>query len=454
MSGADRFFLGFIQSAFHLEWSYMAYLGVVGVVTTSGCLAFGAIIRQAVRTPKKIALFVCLLPVITPNGLLFGAQGGFLPQTFGLCFAAGFATLVPSQTNYIIECQQSFRKLLPSLVPLTICCTGFMFTYNDMVAMLFPAIGLYLLLNVVLNPSARYRLIGAMFFVLGMSIVLLNFECVRILQNFVNIVLNAGSGKMSFGWSVPWAPHEFLTFAFGVRQLEVLSLPIVFIAIIVCAKVWHQDRKNGTLPFLLCVNVVCLFAFLKFRYFTSASDNDIGTSFLQFKLSKWLSVFDLAVLGISGAWLLLKMPRFSGIMKVGFAIICLIGLLRVQLFRPTPLDMRYFLSATQRETSPFDLFRNIRDRFSLIPKDATIYVNIPPDHYRLKQMIAYFMLDRKLSGKWEDGYINQHLQTDQLDLPMDAATWLLDFKPVRRDDEDPVRRIGPFYIQHIANQAH
>ena len=446
------FFLGFIQSAYHLEWSYMAYLGVVGIVVTSGCLAFGAIIRHALRTRKKVAFFLCLLPVITPNGFLFGAQGGFLPQTFGLCFAAGLATLVPALSNFVIESEQNFRKLLLNLTPITICFTGFMLTYNDMVAVLAPAIGIFLVVVVVINPTACTRLISATLFVGSMSLIFLNVECVRIFNNFINIVLNAGSGKMSFGWPVTWTPQEFFAYAFGLRQFDILSLPIVFMSVLVCIRIWYQDRRNGTLPFLLCVNFISLLAFIKFRYFSSSPDSVIGTTFLQFKIFKWLSVFDLAILGISGAWVLQKIPRFSVLMKFGFAIVCLIGLLRVQLFRSTSTDMRYFLGATQREASPFELFRNIRERLTLIPKDTTIHINIPSDHYRLKQMIVYFLSDRQLSGKWDDGYINQHLPNDQVDLPMGNATWLLDFKPSRIVDEDPFRRIGPFYIQPIPRQ--
>ena len=71
------FFLGFVQSLFHLEWSYYAYLSTVSLVFASGSLAIGGIIQQVIPVSKTVALVLCALPAFSLNGFVFGAQYGF-----------------------------------------------------------------------------------------------------------------------------------------------------------------------------------------------------------------------------------------------------------------------------------------------------------------------------------------------------------------------------------------
>ena len=186
-------------------------------------------------------------------------------------------------------------------------------------------------------------------------------------------------------------------------------------------------------------------AFLKLRYFSSGPAGEIGITFLQFKIAKWAAPFDLALLGISAAWVVTRTSRFAVILRVTFAIFFAIGL-RNQIIRVAPSVTQYFLIETRRSYAPFGLFTDLRDRLTSVPKNEVIYLGIPNDHNKLTQMVAYVLYDRKLAGRYNDGYIEGHIPQNERDMPVADTSWLLEHKLVSADGEDPFRRIGPFYI--------
>ena len=104
------FFLGFVQSMFHLKWSYYTYPATVSTVFTLGSLAIGGIIQQVFPVSRITSLLLCLFPAATMNGFVFGAQYGFFPQTFGLSFAVGLACLIPILLNFTLSEKPSWKK--------------------------------------------------------------------------------------------------------------------------------------------------------------------------------------------------------------------------------------------------------------------------------------------------------------------------------------------------------
>ena len=439
------FLFGLVQSAFHLQWSYYAFLGVVGLVFTTGCLAVGAIIRLAVPVTFTVAICLSSLPAITMNGFAFGAQGGFFPQTFGLAFAAGIGCLLPAAVALIIEAKPRLRDVLRSVTPLTIVCAAFMLTYNDMVVVLGPSIILYVLYLTLRYPEARNRLIAVAIFVAIATLLLLNIEGVRILHNFLDTVLTAGSGVIYFGWPVPWTPMQFAAFAFGLKSLDYCFILVLSFIIYICVCICREGPRQYSILFLVCINIVFAVAFLKLRYFSSGPVGEVGITFLQFKISKWASLFDLGLLGIVAAWLVTRNSRFVIILNVSFGILFAIGL-RNQFSRVAPSVTQYFLVETQRSYAPFDLFADLRARLALVPDDEILCLGIPTAHNKLTQMVAYVLYDRKVAGRYDDGYIEGYIPENERDITCSDASWLLSYRPRRDLNEDPFRRIGPFYI--------
>lgn len=453
------FFLGFVQSLFHLEWSYYAYMATAGVVFAVGSLALGGIIQQVVPVSRKLTLVLATLPAFTMNGFVFGAQYGFLPQTFGLAFASGLACLIPGLMAYTLSTKPVWTKQFFNLLPLSLCCSALLVTYNDMFPVVGAGIGLFLLLVGWMYWGERSRIFISLVIFTAQVMAVVNIEGVRILGNFLHSVLGAASGAVRFGWPVPWSPIQFVAHSFGMkspfdsnvflvdRLFSTWIFPILLIGIVaVLAKILRAQSRNLTVVFLICINVIFWLAFLKFRYITAGLEGEVGHTFLQFKLAKWLAPFNLALLGISIAWLWVNGGKYRHICKLtvltglmaGMAIHCVVI---AQMFT------LQFQDEAMQKRSPFNVFLDLRSRVASIPKDQVIYLGIPGEHHKVTQMVAYTLSDRKLAGKYEDGYLRGSIPEGERDMPMGKADWMIQLKPARTADENPLDRVGPFLIR-------
>lgn len=452
------FFLGFVQSLFSLEWSYYAYLATVSVVFISGCIAIGGIVQQVVPVSRIVALTLSVLPALSVNGFIFGAQYGFFPQTFGLAFAAGLACLVPGLLAAIISSRPSLLKQFIYILPLSLCCSALLITYNDMFPVIGAGIGLFLLVAGGMFWSEKKFIASSVLILLVQVMAVVNIEGVRIVRNFLHTLLGAASGSVHFGWPVLWSPIQFLAHSFGMkspfgnnvffidRLFSTWIFPVLLVGVVaILVKILRSKPKNLVVVFLICINILFWVAFIKFRYLSPSLDGEVGNTFLQFKLSKWLAPYNIALLGIAIAWLWLKGGMVGKVSK----IVVLIGLvtgLAVHYVIVAQMYTLHFQDETMQKRSPFNVFLDLRSRVASIPKDQVIYLGIPTEHHKVTQMVAYTLFDRKLAGKYEDGYIRQSIPEGERDMPMDKADWMIQFKPNRTAEENPLDRVGPFLL--------
>ncbi|MCF7966200.1 MAG: hypothetical protein K9L79_11765 [Methylobacter tundripaludum] len=453
------FFLGFVQSLFHLEWSYYAYLATVGLVFTLGSLAIGGGIRQVVPVSRTVGLALCTLPAFTMNGFVFGAQYGFFPQTFGIAFSAGLACLIPGLIGYTVDSKPAWARQFFTLLPLALICSALLITYNDMFPVVGAGIGLFLLLVCSLYWSERNRIMGSVLMLLAQVFAVVNIEVIRILRNFVHTLLNAASGAVHFGWPVRWSPIQFIAHSFGMKSpfdsnvfvvdriFSTWVFPLLLIAIVVIlVKILRTKPRNLTVLLLVCINLVFWAAFAKFRYATSGLEGEIGNTFLQFKLAKWLAPFNLGLVGIAIAWFLVNVERYKRICKYAF-LTALVAGMAIQSVIVAQMFTLQFQDETMRKYSPFSVFLELRSRVADIPKDQVIYLGIPTEHHKVTQMVAYILSDRKLAGKYEDGYLRGSIPEHERDMPIETADWMIQLKPTQTLDENPLNRVGPFFIR-------
>jgi len=453
------FFLGFVQSLFHLEWSYYAYLPTVGLVFALGSLAIGGVIQQAIPVSRTVCLVLCTLPAFSMNGFVFGAQFGFFPQTFGLAFAAGLACLIPGLVAYTLSSKPTWTKQFFYLLPLALCCAALLITYNDMFPVVGAGIGLFLLLVCSLYWSEKNRIMGSALIFAVQVLALVNIEGVRILRNFVHTLLGAASGAVHFGWPMYWSPIQFIAHSFGMKSpfdpnvfvvdriISTWVFPLLLIAIVtILVKILRTKPRNLTVLFLVCFNFVFWLAFAKFRYATPGLEGEIGNTFLQFKLAKWLAPFNLGLLGIAIAWLLVNAERYKRIRKYAFLTALVTGM-AIQYMVVAQMFTLQFQDETMQKHSPFNVFLELRSRVANISKDQVIYLGIPSEHHKVTQMVAYILPDRKLAGRYEDGYLRGSIPEHERDMPIEAADWMIQLKPTQTLDENPLNRIGPFLIR-------
>lgn len=453
------FFLGFVQSLFHLEWSYYAYLATVGLVFAVGSLAIGGVIQQVIPVSRTVALALCTLPAFSVNGFVFGAQYGFFPQTFGLAFAAGLACLIPGLMAYTLSAKPTWTKQFIYLLPLTLCCSALLITYNDMFPVVGAGIGLFLLLVCGMYWSEKNRIIVSVLIFAVQVMAVVNIEGVRILRNFLHTLLGAASGAVHFGWPVLWSPIQFVAHSFGMkspfdsnvflvdRLFSIWIFPILLIAIVaILVKILRTKPKNLTVLLLACINVIFWLAFLKFRYASPGLEGEIGNTFLQFKLAKWLAPFNLGLLEIAIAWLWVNGGKYKSICK--FTVLtALVAGMTIQFVIVAQMFTLQFQDETMQKHSPFNVFLDLRSRVANIPKDQVIYLGIPTEHHKITQMVAYTLSDRKLAGKYEDGYLRGSIPEGERDMPIEVADWMIQLKPTQTADENPLDRVGPFLLR-------
>jgi hypothetical protein len=65
----------------------------------------------------------------------------------------------------------------------------------------------------------------------------------------------------------------------------------------------------------------------------------------------------------------------------------------------------------------------------------------------MTQMVAYVLFDRKLAGKYEDGYLRGSIPEIERDMSLSSADWMIQLKPTPTSDESPLDRVGPFLIR-------
>lgn len=453
------FFLGFVQSLFHLEWSYYVYLPTVGLAFALGSLAIGGVIRQVVPVSRTVGLALCTLPAFTMNGFVFGAQYGFFPQTFGLAFSAGLACLIPGLIGYILDSKPSWAKQFIVLLPLALICSALLISYNDMFPVVGAGIGLFLLLVCSLYWSEKSRIMGSVLVLAVQILVVVNIEGVRILRNLIYTLLGTASGTFHFGWPVLWSPVQFVAHSFGMkspfdsqvfwvdRVVSSWVFPLLLIVLVVIlVKILRPKPRNLTVLLLACINLVFWLAFAKFRYATSGLEGEIGVTFLQFKIAKWLAPFNLGLVGIAIAWFLVNVERYKRICKYTF-LTALVAGMAIQSVIVAQMFTLQLQDETMQKYSPFNVFLDLRSRVANIPKDQVIYLGIPFEHHKITQMVAYVLSDRKLAGKYEDGYLRKFLSEEERDMPIDTADWMIQLKPTQTAGENPLDRVGPFFIR-------
>ena len=462
--GAHRmgssFFLGFVQSLFRLEWSYFAYLPTVSLVFALGSLTLGGIIRQVLPVSKISCLALCALPAFMMNGFAFGAQYGFFPQTFGLAFSTGIACLIPGLAADVLCSKPGWIRQFFNFLPLALCGSAFLICYGDMFTMMAAAVLLFFLWVCVLHWSEKTRLLGTALVLTAQVSVLVNSEGIRLFKNLMGSMSNVATGAARFGWPMYWSPLEFMAHSFGMKSsfqsdlffvdriISTWIFPVVLIVmILVLAKILRAKQGSLAILFLVCVNIILWSAFLKFRYATPSLGKEVGFTFIQYKISKWAVPFNLALLGVVIAWVLSNAGRYKRACQCIFAIAAVAGM-AFQYLIVAPIHTKQFQDETTLVRSSFNMLLELRSRVASIPKDQVIYLGFGGEHHKLRQMVAYILSDRKLASKYDDdGYIAGTIPLAERNMPIETADWMIQWKLVPTADENPLDRVGPFFIR-------
>jgi hypothetical protein len=452
------FFLSLVQSFFNNYWSYDAYMGVTALVFSIGCLTLGILIKYLVAINDFDCLFLCLIPAYSMNGFLTGAQLNFFPQTFGLTFSLALVALIPTAIYYVRDHNHGTFKYAFILFPPSLVAASLVVSYNDMLPAFLAGLIPFLIYIVYKKIIEIRKLVIALTILSVEVIVLSNIEIYRMVLNYFSILMSVSTGQARLGWPVLWNPMQFLSFSFGMK-LPHFIMPIyydqfisnylapILIGLISITVVKSEFKKRVALifPVILSINLVYAAAFIKFRYFTSSGlDYEVGYTFAQWKLSKWISLINLSLVAVA----LSELMQSSK--KSRFVIISIISIVYIYNFHMqmrvvSPLIVQEFQSETGVVNSSFEVFKGIRERVSSISPDDVIYLEFP-GHTKLRQFMTYILYDRKLASNYEDdGYFAYVPQKDQV-MPLSESEWLIDLDRNLKKGENELNISGIFHL--------
>ncbi|NBX84526.1 MAG: hypothetical protein EBQ95_02825 [Gammaproteobacteria bacterium] len=417
------FILAYWQSLLHLSWAYEAFFPAVSVAFASGCLALIAGVRQLVNIPFLRSICLAFWTAFSLNGFQFGAAWGFYPQTYGLAFMSGILGLMPLIYNYFVKnSQDKLKDKIVQCLPLALLMGSFLQAYNEPFLIFGFAFGLFMLASLVLFPA--HRKIWAQFsIILFIEVAIFtNYEIIRIYHNLFQ-TLKITSSVGSIGWIVPWNPWQFLAYSFGLQLtfgyltlnkiLAYLVFSSIFVVMLWCfKKLWQEKNidKQTQIVWLISIFIACALAFIKFRYFMHSSmPNEQGFTFLQFKISKYLTPLSQIFVLTTFAYLWKTLLNYRIHLDILYAISLLICLGFHSSKLPNYLHA-YFFAQMHTTKYSMDNWIQLRKKIDFIPKNQPLLLNFNESEAKIKQMLTYIFYDRMVTADFtDDGYIQGKL---------------------------------------------
>lgn len=418
------FLLAFMQSLFHLRWSFDAYPAVIIVAVTVCCLAIGFPLSQIFpKVRRRHILLLITLPALSLGGLVFGANLGFLPQTLGLTLGIAFLVLMGFCFNLIIT-KFTWRSFSGLAFLCALLFSGAVFVYSELVPFLILAIvisGLYFAIKYYIFK--KLFIFSSLF--LGFSIILLNFEIIRA----VKALLTQSSAIV--GTAVTWPLFGYIAHALGIHggawdgvQWSVVTInsffPVVFnilfvgfllfLIIYIFLLIKKSSSYDIILPIFVMVIVLTLF-FIYFRYFVqSPFPIGKGQSWSQFKISDWVSPFLMLLFFVT---LLSFKDRYNRVYKLFIPfvfVVAFLGTLILSFERIQPLINNY-----ERTNNLSKYYINFREQINnFCPPNIPVYLNLDGKNLKFRQMATLYLYDREVKSNWlGDDYIYNLLPSDK-----------------------------------------
>ena len=447
---AASFYLAWVQATFDINWSYYAYPPAVLTALVSGSIAVAGVVILVVRRQRFVAHLAACATATTLNGWVFGAQYGFFPQTFGLVFALGSLALIGGSTVLLLRrfrlgqsglppALQS-REMAVNAIPPALTAGTLATTYNDLMPFIVVSLFGFLCFLAFLHRSLIFRILVFWSIIAAEALLIVNFEVLRIANNFFNTMLGAASGRVHFGWPVLWRPWEFAAHSFGLKSsIQGMWLfrgewVTAFALLGLVAAISYATKRQWRRVYFpesmaLYFIALCTFAagFAYFRYLVpSLEANEVGFTFAQFKLAKWASPVAFVIAGVTAAYYA-RLSRVFARLIPALLIICILLGLSAN-FSTAQMNTGDFNQQTGYDRDGFSSLLQLRELARGIPKDDIIYLNLGDVHHKLRQMIAYVLPDHRLSSDYtDDGYILGSLPADERVMPLDQAKWVIDF---------------------------
>jgi hypothetical protein len=441
------FLLGWVQSMFGAKWSYLVYPVAVSLPLVAGSLAVGYCASLCGYRRRWHGFLIGMFTAVSFNGIAYGSATFFLPMVYGLSFAVSFLGLFGSIGTYASRKPNWHNSILLS-IPAALLLSALVYSYPELAPFCFFACvlaGAFFLLD----KRLRKQFVLFSFFLLMYSFVLMNKEIFRAVKAIVR------QSEAVAGWAVNWSLYDFIGHSFGLRSgsgdvgvwffdSKLLSLIVLFFFLATVFLFFKNKCKNRAYVLLPCAAyvVVSTLAFLYFRYFVS-SPWPIGTgqSWSQFKIANWVGPFVIIFIGVCALYTLRCSRRYSWPIAFVLIVCILVGIYQNYIFADN--RTKHFRQETGYDQSSSEVFLKLRNFIvKTVEPTQSIYLSLEGIHHKIRQMVAYFLLDFKLSGNWsDDGYLFPHLPPGERDMPVSISEYIIGFQDDSRFEQG-VERFG------------
>ena len=438
------FLLGWVQAVFGLQWSCDAYPAVAALGLICGALGVGATLLAACPGRWVEAWLAALAVAGTVNGFAFGAADGFLPQTWGLAFAAAAFGLRGLETG--TDAPRAGRGPWRTGVPLGVCVAASMHCYWDLLPLEGPALVMTYLLpwpgrdRQAWREAWRWARIPAL-----TAVLLVNLEWIRAVKG---IIQNVSAVVAS---PVAWPVRDFPMHALGLKssvwelgrwitrdpsgaQLAAgCAAAAVWLAVMAGTldparwRHWLRPprrlarwRGGALVPTLTWIGLSAGL-FVYFRYFVRSPWRDhpslawpdgVGQSWSQYKVTIWGS---FAVIGLVAALSTGWTMRTGSLWRRGLVLGLLLAWCGTGLGWNDLIVQRrgrWLLGVAGLPENALTACLAMRQMVSKLPPNDWIYLDWQRgdalDKYR--QLLVYFLNDHPLASDWsDDGYLSPYV---------------------------------------------
>jgi len=429
------FLLAITQSGLFLNWSYHAYPALLSLALGFGALASGGLISLITHANKNLVIFISLIIFIMPSGFVYGAYSGFYPMTFGILFIIGLTNFLSMGVDNILR---KNNNNIPIIIVSSLLFSAFLYSYNDYLPFLLLALALSIITLIFWNKGIAKNLFVMAFFVLAGTLLLVNVEVKRILVNLA-IILSVGSGTTAIGWPIFWNPFEFVGFMSGLKSgfsgpTEIIFLKYlqgIFIILSIITVIFYglRDFNKSKYRTFLIIPIGLIFAsalvFIKMRYFTEGLIlNEQGATFLQLKTAKYASPFLIIILFSSLLFLSSKNKLIKKYLPYVLVLYLLVSI--GHNFIATKNVHGDFVHKIGSRNS-FEELLNLKNYLdNNLDKEKIVYLDLPGPFHKLRQMLAYVLMDRKVSGNYmDDGYITGRIPVLERNMPIQDSDLII-----------------------------
>ena len=423
--GASYLF-GLIQALSTLRWSYDVYPAVVIVALSDSLLTLGFALSSKINKYSRILQGLILsIPSFLLGGLIFAPNYGFLPQTTGICFLAGFIFYFGKKYALLSDINKiSNIDIVRSSILAAILFSATVYCYSEIMPFMIASViitWIYFYLRAFgLVLSKKFFSSSNSKFLFSFCIFVIFFLNTEIFRAYSAVKNQAG---VVVGSPVDWSAFGFLAHVLGLHggSWDILqwSLPdqrnsfecligTITTGFVVCLMIIGffnlENRSIFIRNFVPTIALIFVFllAFLYFRYIVTSPFNvGQGQSWSQFKISDWANIFiwPFLILGI------ISIEKVSERLTQALIVVLFFGGIFFSLFQSS-CRVKNIVSLYESPENLAQFYREMREKILLTcPKEAPIYLFLD-NEIKLRQMVTYFIPERYVKANWKtDGYI-------------------------------------------------